>query len=97
MASKQKNNKGVSTSFVRTIAIVTVIFLGYQGIQIAKISYNLDNQLEEAGKEVAAESKNLNELNLEYENIESLNTVESIAREKLGLVKKDEIVFREKY
>lgn len=96
MAKNQKS-RGISGELVRTIAILAIVIFGYKGIKIAKVSQNLDRQIEEVSKEVATESKKLEELKIEYENIESLHSVERIAREKLGLVKKDEIVFREKY
>ena len=92
-----KSNKGISTSAVRTVAIIVALILGYQGMQLAKIARSLDQQIKETQKEVAIENKKVEALILEYENIESLQNVERVAREKLGLVKKDEIVFREKY
>lgn len=95
--SKQQKNKGISGQVIRTLAFLVVIVLGYQGIKLAKISQGLDLQIKEAQKEVAVESDKLEYLKLEYENIESIHTVERMAREKLGLVKEDEIVFREKY
>lgn len=96
MGKKQKN-KGMSGPVIRTLAFLVVIVLGYQGIKLAKISQGLDLQIKEAQKEVLAESEKLEGLKLEYQNIESIHTVESMAREKLGLVKEDEIVFREKH
>ncbi len=94
---KNQKPKGISEGFVRTMAILTIVILGYKGIEIAKISRNLDRQIEDVRKEVALESEKLDKLKIEYENMESLHTVESIAREKLGFVKKDEIVFKERY
>lgn len=96
MKKKQKN-KGVSTSVVRFMALMFVVTLGYQGVKLVKVSKNLDQQIEETRKEVAVESSKLEGLNMQYENIESLDSVEQVARERLGLVKNDEIVFREKY
>ncbi len=96
MGEKQKN-KSMHRRIVRTIAILVVVVIGYKGIEVAKISRSLDHQIKEVTKEVALETKKLEELKIEYENIDSLHTVESMAREKLGYVKNDEIVFREKY
>ena len=94
---KKENNKKIPTSILRGTAILLVALLGYNGLRIAKLSSSLDQQLKETRKEAAAESQKLEELKIEYENIDSLHTVESIARDKLGYVKEDEIVFREKY
>lgn len=94
---KEQKNKGMPTGFIRFIALMVMLGLGYQGMKLVKISSSLDHQIKETQKEVMAENKKLEELKIEYENIESLHTVESVAREKLGLVKDDEIVFREKY
>ncbi|HHX63060.1 MAG TPA: hypothetical protein GX707_20460 [Epulopiscium sp.] len=96
MGNKQANT-GVPTGFIRLIAILVVVTLGYNSIKLVKVSASLEQQVKETKKEVAMESKKLADLKIEYENIESLQTVESIAREKLGFVKEDEIVFREKY
>lgn len=93
----KEKNKGISAGVLRMIAIVVVLLLSYQGVKLLKVSKNLDRQIQETQKEIAIESKKLEELKNEYENIESLQTVENIAREKLGMVKDDEIVFREKY
>ena len=92
-----KKNKGLSASVVRTIAILVTIMLSYQGVKLVKVSRNLDRQIKETQKEVAVENKRVEELKLEFESIETLQNVEKVAREKLGLVKGDEIVFREKY
>ena len=91
-----KKDKGISAGLMRIIAIILTVFLGSQGMQLLKVSRSLDAQLEEAQKELSLQGRNLEELQIEYENIESISTVENIAREKLGFVKKDEIVFREK-
>lgn len=93
---KKQANKGISTGLVRFLAITVVVVLGYQGIKMSQVAKSLDTQLEEVEKQIAVESKKLEELTIEYENIESPQTVEKIAREKLGLVKDDEIVFRER-
>lgn len=92
-----KKNKGISTTLVRTMAIVVTVMLGYQGMKLVKVSKNLDQQIKETQKELRVEGEKVEALKLEYENIETLQNVEKVAREKLGLVKKDEIVFREKY
>ena len=94
---KKQQDKKIPTNILRGIAILTVVLLGYNGVKVAKLSSSLDRQIKETRKEAAAESKKLEELKIEYENIDSLHTVESIARDKLGYVKEDEIVFREKY
>ncbi len=94
---KKQQDKKIPTNILKGVAILTVVFLGYNGIRVAKLSDSLDQQIEETRKAAAAESKKLEELKIEYENIDSLHTVESIARDKLGYVKEDEIVFREKY
>lgn len=94
---KKENDKKIPTSILRGVAILVVALLGYNGLKIAKISSSLDQQIKETKKQVAVENQKLKELKIEYENIDSLHTVESIAREKLGYVKEDEIVFREKY
>lgn len=96
MEAKQ-SNKNICRSMIRAVAIIVVVVAGYKGVELAKISKSLDRQIKEVTKEVTAQSQKLENLKLEYEQIDSLATVESMAREKLGYVKRDEIVFREKY
>ncbi len=76
------------------IMIAITMVLGYQGIRVRRFSQQLDQQLEKAEKEIGIESQILEDLQKQYEELDSLKNVERVARDKLGLVKDDEIIFR---
>jgi len=79
------------TMFIVTIVLVT---LGYQGMRLRQVSQQLDQQIKKTQKEIAIESKKLENLQKEYQEMDSLQNIEKVARDKLGLVKNDEIVFK---
>ena len=76
------------------IMALIIVTLGYQGIRLVQVSQQLDQQIKQTQKEISAESQRLEALETEYANINSLQNIEKVARDKLGLVKEDEIVFR---
>lgn len=94
--TRKRKDKGTSMSIVLSITLVVIVTLGYQSIRLIRVSRSLDQQIKETRKEVSIESQKLEALKVEYENIDSLNHVENVARDKLGMVKDDEIVFRER-
>ena len=79
-----------------TMCVVTIVLvtLGYQGVRLRQVSQQLDQQIKNTQKEIAIESKKLEDLQKEYEEIDSLQNIEKVARDKLGFVKNDEIVFK---
>ena len=79
-----------------SIFAIIIVTLGYQGMRLIRVSQQLDQQIEQARKEIAVESQKLEALEIEHANIDSLKNIEKVARDKLGLVKEDEIVFRMK-
>lgn len=92
---KQKD-KSMSMKIIMSVMVLTITILGYQGVRLVRVSQQLDQQLKQTRKEAAIEGQKLEALEAEYENIDSLKNIEKIARDKLGLVKNDEIVFRVK-
>lgn len=93
---KEQKNKRIPISIIISIVMVIILTLGYQSIQIIQVSRNLDQQIKESKKEIVIEQEKLDSLQKQREQIDSLENVEKVAREKLGLVKKDEIVFKAK-
>lgn len=82
------------------IALITsvgiLIYLGVKSREITHIIERLDTQISIANKELQKEQETLERLELEREQIGSLEYIERIAREKLGMVKEDDIVFKQK-
>ena len=91
---RRKQDKGASVRIVMGIMALIIVTLGYQGIRLVQVSQQLDQQIKQTQKEISAESQRLEALETEYANINSLQNIEKVARDKLGLVKEDEIVFR---
>lgn len=90
----------INRKIVWRITVITcmsvLIYLGMRTIELNKVIDKLDTQLVEANKKLEEEKKQLEILNQEKANMESLEYIEQVARDKLGMVKKDDIVFKEK-
>nr|WP_307991235.1 septum formation initiator family protein [uncultured Niameybacter sp.] len=90
----------INRKIVWRITVITcmgvLIYLGMRTIELNKVIDKLDTQLVEANKKLEEEKKQLEVLNQEKANMESLEYIEQVARDKLGMVKKDDIVFKEK-
>lgn len=84
---------------LRTKIFLALLFLGYFGITMLKQEIKLNEQKEEIQhlKEQIAETEEVNaELERLIEYTESEEFIEKVARERLGWVKKGEIIFIEK-
>ena len=90
----------INRKIIWRITVITCIgvlsYLGMRTMQLNKVIDKLDSQLVEANKKLEEEKKQLESLNEEKANMESLEYIEQVARDKLGMVKKDDIVFKEK-
>lgn len=91
---KRQKDKSMSLKLIMGVFASIIIMLGYQGVRLVRISQQLDQQIKQTKKEIAIESKKLEALEIEYANINTLENVEKVARDKLGFVREDEIVFR---
>ena len=84
---------------LRTKIFLVLLFLGYFGITMLKQEIKLNEQRAEIQhlKEQIAETEEVNaELERLIEYTESEEFIEKVARERLGWVKKGEIIFIEK-
>ena len=79
------------------ITIGLLSYLGIKAKEINQVINQLDTRLEKAYEELAVEEANLKILQDEREQMDTIEYIEKIAREKLGMVKEDDIVFKEKY
>lgn len=81
-----------------TFIITILIFLmfGVQGYQLNRLIKRVDEQIGADRKELEDSKKQLNKLENEITKMDTPEYIEKIAREELGMVKKDDIVFREK-
>ena len=79
------------------ITLVIILYFGVRAKELIVVRNQLDERLVRAYEELAQEEASLALLQEERENMDTLEYIEKIAREKLGMVKEDDIVFKEKY
>jgi cell division protein FtsL len=86
-------NKRRKNSFGIFILLAIFIYLSYIFINQQRLLYAKNIELSKIENKIAEEEKLNEELNKEKEMIQSDEYMEKIAREKLGMVKKDERVY----
>ncbi|MGL6174237.1 MAG: FtsB family cell division protein [Cellulosilyticaceae bacterium] len=89
-------NKQIIFSMFFVITVTTIIGLGLKAREFNKILSDLDSQITFSKAELNKDVKRLEELKKEKESMNSPEYIEKVAREKLGMVKKDDIVFKQK-
>lgn len=90
-----KNKKAIS----RLVTMITLLILGTLGVKAVEINHivkELDKQIAETQKEVEENKMKIEDLKKERESMDTPEYIEKVAREKLGMVKADDIVFKEK-
>lgn len=78
------------------ITVCIISGLGIKAMEFGRIIHGLDTQIESAKAELEKDILRLDELKIERENMNTPEYIEKVAREKLGMVKKDDIVFKQK-
>jgi len=86
-------NKRRKNSFGIFILLAIFIYLSYIFINQQRLLYAKSIELNKIENKIAEEEKLNEELNREKEMIQSDEYMEKIAREKLGMVKKDERIY----
>ena len=89
-------NKKVIWRVTLMVSIGILIYFGFKTVELNKVMQGVDEQIIQAQKKLEKENAELQALEEERDNMESLEYIERIARDKLGMVKKDDIVFKEK-
>lgn len=91
--------KKMKKMIIRLAVIITsviIIILSIQGYQLNRLIKRVDNQIALDQKELATGKKQLKKLENEVTQINTPEYIEKVAREELGMVKEEDIVFREK-
>jgi len=86
-------NKRKRNSFGIFILLAIFIYLSYIFVNQQRLLYAKSIELSKIENKIAEEEKLNEELNREKEMIQSDEYMEKIAREKLGMVKKDERIY----
>lgn len=76
------------------ISILILCGLAIQSIELYKVLHQLDFQINNKHEQVKEKEYILRNLAEEQSSMENLEYIEQIARDKLGMVKKDDIVFK---
>ncbi len=78
---------------MKIIIVVIVLFMLIKGVKLQpEITDNYD-KITELKSQIEYEQKRAEEVDALKENVDSDEYIEKIAREKLGMIRKDEIVF----
>ena len=87
MRKKQKNTFGIF------ILLAIFLYLSYIFVNQQRLLYAKNLELNKIENKIGEEEKLNEELSIEKEMIQSDEYIEKVAREKLGMVKKDERIF----
>lgn len=75
------------------IVILLVVYISVVMLNQRKLMKNLQSKKNSLQSEINVLQKDINDLNYEIENSDSLQFVERIAREELGMLKPREIIY----
>lgn len=88
----RRKSKGLKVIFFLTIFICGIIFYKKNSLDIESAKYK--KQIGELEKKIEKEEKRSEEIKNYQEYVETKEYIEEVARERLGLVYKDEIIFK---
>lgn len=91
----KKRKKMIIRIFYTAIAAI-VVWIGMKSIEVNSIVEKLDYQIIAAEKELEKNKQLQSSLEQERKAMDTPEYIEKVAREKLGMVKKDDIVFKRK-
>lgn len=86
-------SKRKKSSFGIFVLLIIFIYLSYIALNQQKLLYAKNMELSKIDNKIEEEEKLNRELNKEKEMIQSDEYIEKVARERLGMVKKDERVY----
>lgn len=90
---RKKSTKKRNLKLTTLILIAVVLFLIIKGIMLQpQITENYD-KISELESQIDYEKQRADEVDALKENVDSDEYIEKIAREKLGMIRKDEIMF----
>lgn len=93
---QMKKRKKMIIRILYTLIFVITVWIGIKSIEINQIIDQLDYQIVVAEKELSENKAKLQSLEEEKSAMDTPEYIEKVAREKLGMVKKDDIVFKRK-
>jgi len=91
----EKQKRNIWGMVLITVIVLLMIFMLYQKKEIVDTMASYDVRYETLQKSIKEEKKHAKEIEKEKEYMQSDEYIAQVAREKLGLVKDNEIVFEE--
>lgn len=95
MARKKKTSNKLNSICIIAILIVFSCVMLYKMVEVNQKNYVYANEKDRLEKEITEQEAKKEELTELEEDMQTLKYVEKVAREKLGLVYPDEIIFRQ--
>ncbi len=88
--------KKLKRIYIWTILVSSAIIfsLGLKASEILVIMEQLEIQIRDVSQEIYIHQIKLDVIQQEQENMNNIEYIESVAREKLGMVKKEDIIFK---
>lgn len=84
---------------VRIVTIATIaalMLLTVKALEVNRLINKVDDEITSTKKELQKENETIEAMKEEVEQIDSPEYIEKVAREKLGMVKEEDIVFKER-
>ncbi|OON97541.1 MAG: hypothetical protein ATN36_03020 [Epulopiscium sp. Nele67-Bin005] len=93
---KGEQMKKLKRIYIWTILVSSAIIfsLGLKASEILVIMEQLEIQIRDVSQEIYIHQIKLDVIQQEQENMNNIEYIESVAREKLGMVKKEDIIFK---
>lgn len=91
----KKSNK-IFSRIVVIVTIMVLLGLSVKALEVKKLIKEKDKELVMRKKELQQHEEQLKNLQNELKHINTKEYIEKVAREQLGLVKEDDIIFKEK-
>jgi cell division protein DivIC len=88
--------KKIVINITMLVSVLLVVLLRIRMLEVKKAIYRIDGQIIAIEKELQQSNLAILDLQQERDNMESLEYIEKIARQKLGMVKQEDTVFKEK-
>ncbi len=92
--NRRKRQNGILVIMLAVLALFSVLF--YRSISLEQKKAELERTLAEKTAQLTEEQERTEELNSKKAYMSTLNYIVDLARDRLGLVFKDEVIFREK-
>ncbi|MHC1749004.1 MAG: septum formation initiator family protein [Cellulosilyticaceae bacterium] len=91
-----RNHKKIVIRISALLTLIIMVGLGVRAIEVQKITKEIDHQIEDTKIELKKEKEELQSLEEEKKEMNTPAYIEKVAREKLGMVKADDVVIKEK-